>query len=254
MNCKLLIGYLSVLTATLLNPVYSQILSVAPGSAFNIVSGTVIAADGLELIPASDFILNAGISKSTSITNATTFPYIPRVYLFSQTTNSFSGTFKINYSDADLNGINIAENNLKVIHHNNAWTFDAASSTDANTNLTTSSSYNAITLDEITLATCLPVSSSFAMKLSNQATHVKFLSNSLSSWSVLSGVDAADFSINPSVNSDELLFNTLAVNANPHDANLDNNYLVTVSNGCEIQNLSIDISPFCGNWADIVTP
>lgn len=232
----------------------AQIISVAPGTNFNIVSGTIIAVDGLDITPSSDFILNTGISRSSIVSNSTSFPYIPRVYVFSQPTNSFSGTFKINYSDADLNGINIAESNLKVIYHNNSWSFDAASSNDTNANYTISSTYNAITLDELSLATCLPTSSSIAMKLSNQTTLAKYLSNSVSSWSVLSGVDAADFSINPNGSSDELLFNTVADNTNPQDANLDNNYLVTVSNGCEVQNLSITISPFCGNWADIVQP
>lgn len=254
MNCKIFNRFLSFIICILFHSVQSQIMTIAPGSSFNIASGTLIAADGLDINPSSNFILNAGISKSSSVINSTTFPYIPRVYQFSQTTNAFSGDFKVNYSDNDLIGINLPEGNLKVIYHGNSWTFDSSSTTNSNSNYTTSSAFSSITLDEIALATCVPVSSSIAMKLSNQTTHVKYLSTSLSTWSVLSGVDAAEFSINPSVNSQELAFNTAALFSNPQDANADNNYIVNVSNGCEIQNLSITISPLCGTWADIVAP
>lgn len=42
----------------------AQIISVAPGANFNIVSGTIIAVDGLDITPSSDFILNTGISRT----------------------------------------------------------------------------------------------------------------------------------------------------------------------------------------------
>ena len=69
------------------------------------------------------------------------------------------------------------------------------------------------------LATCLPVSNSKSVKLSNQSTHAVFLSTALSSWIVSSGVDATDFSITPSGNNQELIFNTHAVYSNPQDSN-----------------------------------
>ncbi len=246
MKYKKLINSIPLLICFLFSTVNSQIISINSATPVNIATGTIFSVDGLDITPYSNFILNASISKNSAVSNATTFLYLPRVYTFSQTTNSFSGTLKINYIDTDLVGMNLPESNLKVIYHTSNWTFDSSSTTDTNANSTLSSSLSAIALDEITLATCSPFTTSYTFKISNQSTHVKYLSTSLSSWSLLSGVDVADFSLNPSLNSQELVFNNAAVFASPHDSDLNNIYLVNVSNGCEIQNLSIQISPFCG--------
>lgn len=246
MKNKNLINFIPLLICFLYNNVSSQINTVKSGTSVNIASGTIFSVDGLDITPSSNYVLNASISKNSAVSNATTFPYLPRVYSFSQTTNSFSGTLKINYTDTDLVGSNLIESNLKVIYHTSNWTFDSSSTNNANANSTISSSLSAIALDEITLAACLQVTTSNTIKLANQSTHVKYLSNSLSSWSLLSGVDVADFSLNPSLNSQELVFNNAAVFASPQDSDFNNVYLVNVSNGCEIQNLSIQISPFCG--------
>jgi hypothetical protein len=251
---KKILNYSSILCCCFINTLNSQIISVSPGDNVNIVSGTLITADRLELTPSSDFILNASIYRTSTVTNSTSFPYIPRVYLFSQSTNSFSGTLKINYTDNDIAGINLPESNLKMIYYNNSWNFDSNSVNNAASNSTISSSLSSLNLDEITLATCLPTSSSNSLQLSNLSSHVKFLSTALSSWSVSSGIDAADFSITTSGNNQELVFNTAATYSNPHDSNLNNIYLVNVSNGCEIQNLSITINPLCGNWVEIINP
>lgn len=232
--------------------VNAQVVSVVSGTNFNIVSGTEIAVDGLDITPSSDFELNASISKSTSVSNSTTYSTIPKVFLFSQPTNPFSGTLKINYSNNDIASLNGPESSLKVVYHGNNWVFDSSSSNDANLNTTISSSLSSISMDEVTLATCSITTSSIAMKLANQSTVVKVLP--AASWNVLSGVDASDFSFNTSGNSQELLFNTAADSANPQDSNLDNHYLVNISNGCEVQNLSITISPLCGYWDSIVSP
>ncbi len=248
MNSKISIRILSFLICILFNTVNSQIISVASGSSINIASGTVLSADGLDITPSSNFSLNSSVSRTSTVANTTSFPYIPRVYQFSPATNAFSGTLKINYFDNDLVGMNLPESNLKVIYHTTNWTFDSSSTNDAAANSTISNSLSSVALDEIALATCLPVSNSKSVKLSNQSTHAVFLSTALSSWSVSSGVDAADFSITPSGNNQELIFNTPAVYSNPQDSNSDNIYLVNVSNGCEIQNLTLTISPLCGNW------
>ena len=243
MNSKISIRILSFLICILFNTVNSQIISVASGSSINIASGTVLSADGLDITPSSNFSLNSSVSRTSAVANTTSFPYIPRVYQFSPATNAFSGTLKINYIDNDLVGMNLPESNLKVIYHTTNWTFDSSSTNDAAANSTISNSLSSVALDEIALATCLPVSNSKSVKLSNQSTHAVFLSTALSSWSVSSGVDAADFSITPSGNNQELIFNTPAVYSNPQDSNSDNIYLVNVSNGCEIQNLTLKFFP-----------
>ena len=232
----------------------AQIISIAPGTDFNIVAGTVVAADGLDIIPSSNFSLNASLSITTTINNTAAFPYIPRVYQFSQTTNAFSGTLKINYLDSELVGLGFTESTLKILYHNGSWAINNSSSNVASANSTLSGSLSAIALNEVISGICLTSSSSIAMKLSNQTTLAKLLSPTLHTWSILSGVDSGDFSLSLSGNPQQLLFSALADNANPQDANLDNIYLVNVTDGCETQNLAITISPFCGTWSSVVTP
>ena len=226
----------------------AQIISIAPGTDFNIVAGTVVAADGLDITPSTNFSLNASLSITTTINNTAAFPYIPRVYQFGQTTNAFSGTLKINYLDSELVGLGFTESTLKILYHNGSWAINNSSSNVASANSTLSGSLSAIALNEVISGICLTSSSSIAMKLSNQTTLAKLLSPTLHTWSILSGVDSGDFSLSLSGNPQQLLFNTVADNANPIDANLDNEYLVNITNGCETKNLAITISPFCGNW------
>jgi hypothetical protein len=243
-----------VFSCFLFSSINAQIISVAPGTDFNIVAGTVVAADGLDIIPSSNFSLNASLSRTTTISNTDAFPYIPRVYEFSQTTNAFSGTLKINYLDSELVGLGFTESTLKILYYNGAWAINNSSSNLASANSTLSSSLSAIPLNEVVSGICLTSSSSITMKLSNQTTLAKLLSPTLHTWTVLSGVDSGDFSLSLSGNPQQLLFSALADNANPQDANLDNIYLVNVTDGCETQNLAITISPFCGTWSSVVTP
>jgi hypothetical protein len=244
----------SILCLFLANIINSQIISVVPGSTIDIVSGTVLSADGLDVIPITDFSLNASITKSTTLNNSAAFPFIPRVYKFSQTTNPFSGTIKINYQDSELVGLGFTESTLKVLYNNGAWAINNSSTNDAIANSTTSGSLSGITLNEVISGICLSSSSTIIMKLANQTTLAKLLSPTLHTWSIMSGVDIGDFSLSLSGNPQQLLFNPFADVANPHDANLDNVYYVNVTDGCEIQNLLITISPFCGMWSDIVSP
>ena len=238
----------------LVNIISSQIISVVPGSTIDIVAGSVLSVDGLEVIPTTNFSLNASITKSTTLNNSDAFPFIPRVYQFSQTTNPFSGAIKINYETSELSNLGFTESTLKILYHDGtSWAIDNSSTNDATLNTTLSSSLLAKPLNELISGICLTSSSSIAMKLANQTTVAKFLSTNLHTWSIASGVDSGDFSMDSS-SPQQLLFSPVANNASPQDANLDNTYLVAVSNGCETQNLSITISPFCGMWSDIVSP
>jgi hypothetical protein len=253
MNPKSIRVY-SILCFFLVNVINSQIISVVPGSTIDIVAGSVLSVDGLEVIPTTNFSLNASITKSTTLNNSATFPYIPRVYQFSQTTNPFNGSLKINYLDNELLGLGFTESTLKILYHNGAWAINNSSSNDAINKSTTSGPLSGITLNEVISGICLSSSSTRIMKLANQTTLAKLLSPTLHTWSISSGVDSGDFTLSLSGNPQQLLFNPFAEVANPHDANLDNVYFVNVTDGCEIQNLAITISPFCGMWSDIVSP
>src|SRR6187401_3600510 len=82
-------------------------LTIGPGSSLTIQNGTQLHGDGLTLIPSADFILsNVTLSRSATIVHTQVNPYISRVYQFSNSSNAFSGSIKINYNDgAELNGI-----------------------------------------------------------------------------------------------------------------------------------------------------
>ena len=228
----------------------AQVILDASGSNFNVQSGTTIAVAGLEMTPSADFTLNTSITLATSISNTAAFPYIPRVYQFSQTTNPFTGTIKINYETSELVGLGFTESTLKILYHNGtSWAIDNSSTNDATLNTTLSSTLSAKPLNELISGICLTSSSSIAMKLANQSTLVKLLSTSLHTWSILpspnAGANASSFSIDSS-NPQQLSFSAPSV--------ANNSYLVNISNGCETQNLSISISPYCGEWSDIVSP
>jgi hypothetical protein len=135
---------------------------------FNTKANTLVAVDKLDITPSADFSLNTGIARNTTATNALTSAAISRYYKFGATTNAFSGVLKINYDEADLNGL--TESNLKLLYHNGtAWTSDANSSNNATNNFVQSSSLNAVGLNEVTakviVASALPVNlTSFTAK------------------------------------------------------------------------------------------
>ena len=134
------------------NALQAQVLSVASGSGFNVKSGTVISADGLDLTPSADFNLTTSLIHSTTVNSATTIPHINRVYQFSATTAAFSGDLKINYKDSELNGL--TETALQLLLQNGTnWSLNGG---------TTNSSLNYVqntvaskTLNELTLGICV---------------------------------------------------------------------------------------------------
>jgi len=92
----------------------AQVLSVAPDSGFNIKSGTVISADGLDITPSTDFSLNTSLSRSASVNSSPAVININRGYQFGATTAPFSGVLQINYLDSELN--ELVESDLKLLY------------------------------------------------------------------------------------------------------------------------------------------
>src|SRR6187397_457092 len=129
--------------------VHAQLLTVDPGASLTIQNGTQVHMDGLTLIPSADFILsNVILSRSATIIHTQVNPYISRVYQFSNTSNAFSGSIQINYTDGELNGL--AEIDLTLnIHNGTNWSAYPASSTrDAINNYVLTNGLSGITLNE----------------------------------------------------------------------------------------------------------
>ena len=130
---KTILSLLLCFLGLLAKDLQAQVLSIASGSGFNIKSGTVVSAAGLDLTPSADFSLKASLSSGTAVSNTTTIPSIKRSYQFSCTTAAFSGVLKINYQDTELNGL--AESSLKLLYNNgSAWTLDNSSTNNATDN------------------------------------------------------------------------------------------------------------------------
>ena len=168
-------------------------LTVDPGSSVTIQNGTQIHGDGLTLIPSADFILsNVVLSRSATIVHTQVNPYIARVYQFSNTSNAFSGSIQINYTDgAELNGIAEADLTLNIYNGTN-WTAYPASTRDAINNYVLTNGLSGIILNELTLASQfapLPLTwLSFTAKAQNS-------SQSLLQWTTAQEQNTKDFYI-----------------------------------------------------------
>jgi hypothetical protein len=127
-------------------------LTIAGSSSLTIENGSQIHADGLTLIPSADFSLsNITVSKSATVVHTTVNTYISRVYQFSSTSDAFSGSIQINYTDGELNGLTEADLTLNIYNGTN-WVAYPASTRDAINNYVLTNGLNGITLNELTLA------------------------------------------------------------------------------------------------------
>ena len=116
---------------------HAQIVSVSPGSSFNIKAGTVIGAEGLDLLPATDFSFTSSLTRSTIVSNPTSTTTINRSYQFGTTTDSYSGVITLNYDDSELNGL--TESSLQLFYNNGIqWLTDANTTNNASANYATS--------------------------------------------------------------------------------------------------------------------
>ena len=128
---------------------HAQIVSVSPGSSFNIKAGTVISAGGLDLIPATDFSFTSSLTRSTIVSNPTSTTTINRSYQFGTTTDSYSGVITLNYDDSELNGL--TESSLQLFYNNGIqWLTDTNTSNNTSANYATSL-LTATALNEISL-------------------------------------------------------------------------------------------------------
>jgi hypothetical protein len=139
----------------------AQLLKVTTGSDLTILAGTVFTVDSLSFAPSADFTLsNVTLSKSASIIHSQANPYISRVYQFSNTSNSFSGSVLMKYRDgAELNGISETDLTLNIYNGTN-WNAYPATTRDGINNFVLTNGLAGVTLNELTLASqfaALPV-------------------------------------------------------------------------------------------------
>ena len=144
----LLLGLLSFTTQ-------AQIISVAPGTDFNVVTGTIVSLENLQLTPSANFNLNGvALNKTSTATNVNTIPAISTYYKFNATTNAFNGEVLFTYLDAELNGL--TKSNLKLLYHNgSAWVFDNNGTNYSGANHVTTT-LTSQTLNEMSLGTAIP--------------------------------------------------------------------------------------------------
>jgi hypothetical protein len=193
-----------------------QLLTVASGTSLTIKNGTVFKVDSLTLTPSADYsISNNSLAKSTTVSNATSTPYISRVYRFGSNTDVFNGAVQINYTDgAELNSITESSLTLNV-HNGTNWTALPATTRNTTDNFVLSNGVIAI-LNELTLASLsapLPLAwLSFTATKQNKTALLK--------WATTQEQNTRNFTLQHSGNG----IKWAAINTLPAGANNDSNY------------------------------
>jgi len=138
------------------NNLRAQIFSVASGTELNVMPGTIFSADSLIFTPISKFTLTGVILNLNSVvTNPTNLAFIKKDYKFSNTTNPFSGSVQINYADGQLTGL--PKSDLKLMAFTgNSWQLYPDSTNNTSTDNVLSKAIKSVTLNELTLGTCIP--------------------------------------------------------------------------------------------------
>ena len=118
---KLLFSFFGLLIGPF---VFSQILTVNPGSSVSISSGSSINLDGLEIAPADTYVISGANEVSRSITAATAGGNnsVLRVYSTSALLSGFTGTLTFSYLDEELNGINEGDLVMELQADDDSWT------------------------------------------------------------------------------------------------------------------------------------
>lgn len=133
---------------------------VQSGSYVVIKEGTTLFMGGLTLTPSSVFTFGSTLNTATAVSTTNPDPNIAKVYQFASATNAYSGTIRIHYQDAELNGL--PEPSLVAsVYNGSIWQRFGAASSDATTNYVVSNSINTVPLKELTLvvpSSILPLS------------------------------------------------------------------------------------------------
>jgi hypothetical protein len=131
----------------------AQVIKITAGTDMNVLSGTLLIIDSLELTPTSTFTLsNTSITKTAVANHTPLGNYIKRVYHFANPTNAFTGSVQMYYSDgAELNGIAESALTLNVFDGSN-WAAYTAGARNSTSNFVITNNVNAASLSELTMA------------------------------------------------------------------------------------------------------
>lgn len=131
--------------------VWSQQMDVAASANVELANGVAFYANGLTFKPSTTFNLSGiSILPKSTVTNSLGVTYISRAYDLGANLSGFSGEIKLEYLEAELNGLD--ESNLSLmVFDNSQWQLISGSTRDINNNIVTASLSNA-TLREITSA------------------------------------------------------------------------------------------------------
>jgi hypothetical protein len=128
----------------------AQILSVAPGTEFNVKGGTKMVADRADFNFSGDFTLtNNTLNVDLVPNNINGVTTMKRIYKFTNTVYYMQGRINLNYLENELNGI--PESELKFLYNNGlGWQEDYNSAVNTNINLLEGGPMNYTKLDAFT--------------------------------------------------------------------------------------------------------
>ena len=128
----------------------AQILSVAPGTEFNVKGGTKMVADRADFNFSGDFTLTNNTLNVDLVPNKINgVTTMKRIYKFTNTVYYMQGRINLNYLENELNGI--PESELKFLYNNGlGWQDDYNSSVNTSTNQLEGGAMNYTKLDAFT--------------------------------------------------------------------------------------------------------
>jgi len=103
---------------------FSQTLTINPGSSISIDSGRSISIGGLEIAPSDTYLISGAndVSRSGTAVTSGANSSVSRVYNTSALISAFTGTLVFSYLDGELNGISEGELVLELQADDDSWT------------------------------------------------------------------------------------------------------------------------------------
>lgn len=195
--------------ATISATVSAQTTELYVGSdanSFVITANETFHVNGLTLTPSASFDLTNSqasreLIKASTVSNTTASgrDYVRRVYRFSNTSGSYSGTIKMEYTQAEFDAAQgLVESELKLHYFDGtSWQADASSTVNTTNDFVLSGSLSGISLNELVLTSgtvVLPVTW-LDFTAQRQPDHV------LLQWSTASEINTEDFVVQHSLNA-----------------------------------------------------
>lgn len=147
---KLYPSFFVLIFFSLINVLKAQILSVAPGTEFNVKGGTKIVADRADFNFTGDFTLTNNTLNVDLVPNKINgVSIMQRVYKFINTVYYMQGRINLHYRESELGGI--PESELKFLYNNGlGWQEDYNSTVNTSINLVEGGAMNYTKLDAFT--------------------------------------------------------------------------------------------------------